>query len=165
MADIRIVNVTDGEAVTLDWLMLPTGQLDTSQELVTAAIVALGTDRRALDDDLLPGLDENEDRRGWWGDTDAQDIWGGWPIGTRLWLLSREKITGPEAEQGSTVARVEDYVLEALLPFVGLGLATAVDCVATRNGTERISAEATIYRGNLPAIQLRFADHWSGIQE
>ena len=163
MTDIRIITVETAEAVTLDWLLLPTGDLDTASALATAATVALCTDRRALDDDELPSLDENTDRRGWCGDTGAEEIWGGWPIGSRFWLLAREKITGPEAERGSTLARVEDYALEALLPFVGAGVASAVDVEATRTALERIDCQAVIYRGNLPAIQLRFADLWNGI--
>ena len=57
-------------------------------------------------DDVLPQLTapgDEPDLRGWWGDTDAGTIWGGWPIGTRLWLLSRAKITDSAARQGATI--------------------------------------------------------------
>src|SRR5262245_56514416 len=95
MTDIRIANkvelLTEPNA---DWVFLqPPGVLDEDQELATLVMVALGTDALAGADDALPGLDET-DRRGWWGDTDAEEIWDGWPVGSKLWLLQRAKITG-----------------------------------------------------------------------
>lgn len=161
--DARLVQVVSGEAVTLDLLLRPAGDLDTTQELATAVTVALGTDRLALPDDTLPGIDD-DDRRGWWGDLNAEVIWDGWEIGTRLWLLERAKITGAAARDGSTAARAEWYVREALRPFVDRKIATHVDVVATRSGISQIDVIATMYRGPLPAIQLRFADLWSGIE-
>jgi phage gp46-like protein len=93
MPDIRVVQFGGtNEAISLDWVLTPAGQLDDSDQLQTALIVALGTDRRANPDDVLPTPDD-DDLRGWWGDLDAAAIWSGWPIGTRLWLLSRAKIT------------------------------------------------------------------------
>lgn len=162
MTDIRIAPVLSGEAVTLDLLLTPSGGLDTSQELATAAIVALGTDRRANPDDILPDP-ASQDRRGWWGDTDALEIWGGWPIGCRLWLLERAKIVGPGAREGATVARVEEYVREALQPFVDLRVASGLAVHAERTGTGRIDCKVTLYRGPLPAIELRYASIWDEI--
>src|SRR5262245_13278563 len=119
MADIRLVQQVDfpyRHEVAIDWQLLSDGTLDSTQDLCTAVIVALGTDRLALADDILPDPDST-DRHGWWGDLDAELIWGGWPIGTRLWLLRRAKITGPGYRQGATVARVEQYIREAIQPF------------------------------------------------
>src|SRR5215471_20879371 len=95
--------------VTVDWLLLDNGQLDDSKALASAIIVALGTDRLADVNDILPDPDST-DRRGWWGDMDAAPIWDGWPIGCRLWLLKRAKITGAEAFEGSTLVRVQNYI-------------------------------------------------------
>lgn len=77
--------------------------------LLTAVIISLFTDRRANADDPLP--DERiglpADRRGWWGDhileDDARD-----PMGSRLWLLSREK------DMDVVIARAEQYAEEAV---------------------------------------------------
>jgi phage gp46-like protein len=162
MTDLRIVQVVDvaAEAVTMD-LLLSGGVLDATQDLATAVTIALGTDRRATADDALPDLD-SDDRRGWWGDTDAESIWDGWPIGTRLWLLERAKITGPGARQGSTLARVENYAREALQPFIRHGIASKVTVAATRTALDRIDLTATIYRGPKDAIQLRYQDLWTG---
>jgi len=161
MADPRIVQVVAGEAVTLDLLLTDLGTLDTAQELATAAIVALGTDRRALPDDELPGMDD--DRRGWWGDLDAELIWGGWPIGTRLWLLERAKITGAAAREGALTARVDAYAREALRPFVDIGVASKIAVDVSRVGLETVNCVATLYRGPSEAIQLRYSDLWTGV--
>jgi hypothetical protein len=89
MTDIRLKQVVTDlpvVAVSFDWLMTPLGTFDTTQELATAVTVALGTDRLAELDDILPGFDET-DRRGWWGDLDAEflheAVFGSWHA-TRL---------------------------------------------------------------------------------
>jgi phage gp46-like protein len=160
MTDIRVIQIKSFLEITLDWLMTPLDMLDETQELATAVIVALGTDRLALVDDLLPDPD-SDDRRGWWGDIDAEVIWAGWTIGTRCWLLRRSKITGPEAAQGSTVALADLYVWEALQPFVDKRIASAIDVQAARVERERIDVHAIIYRGPLPAIELRYQGLWT----
>ena len=77
--------------------------------LLTAVIISLFTDRRANADDPLPDerIGVPSDLRGWWGDhildADAQD-----PIGSRLWLLSREK------DMDVVVARAQQYADESL---------------------------------------------------
>lgn len=146
----------------MDFLLTPAGGLDTTQELASAVTVALGTDRLADPSDELPELD-GQDRRGWWGDLDADQIHDGWPIGTRLWLLARSAITGPEARRGSTIARAEHYAREALQPLIDRQIATRVLVRAERTQTGRIDLSATLYRGPLPAVELRFADLWTEI--
>jgi phage gp46-like protein len=107
--DIRLVqnNAFPKYSVTVDWSLLPDGTLDDRQALATAVIVALGTDALASEDDILPDPDST-DRAGWWGDMDADVIWNGWPIGSKLWLLRRSKITPAAAHEGSMLARVEN---------------------------------------------------------
>jgi phage gp46-like protein len=166
MPDIRLVQKApkqfNGEAVTIDWLLTPVGALDESDALASAVILALGTDRLAQPSDTLPDPDST-DRRGWWGDFEAAQIWGGWPIGCRIWLMAREKITGRAAQQGATVARAEAYVREALQPFVDKRIASKLSVRAERNGVGRIDVAATLFRGPEPAIELRYADLWNGI--
>jgi phage gp46-like protein len=163
MPDIRVVQtVTDLEGVTLDWLLTPMGQIDDTQQLATAVIVALGTDRRANPDDPLPDL-RDDDRRGWWGDLDAEAIWQGWPIGSRLWLLARSKIVDGASRGGSTIAKVETYVREALHPFMNAKIASRITVAAARTGIDRISATAVIYRGPLNVIELRFQGLWTEV--
>lgn len=160
--DIRLVQNTifPGQGVVqIDWLLLGDGTLDATQELATAVIVALGTDRLAEPGDQLPDPDDR-DRRGWWGDYQAKDIWNGWPVGSRLWLLRRDKIEGKGSRRGATTVRVEQYIREAIQPFIDLRIGTRFDVEATRVGKERIDALIRIYRGNALEIELRYAILW-----
>lgn len=162
MPDLRLVQHGGfpQEVVTLDLLQGSDGLIDDSQALATAAMVALGTDRRAGDTDILPNPDDT-DRRGWWGDLDAENIWDGWPVGTRLWLLRRAKITGPGARDGATVAVAETYIRECLQPFVDRRIASRLVVSCERTGRDSIAALAILYRGPQPAVELRFADLWA----
>lgn len=166
MPDIRLVQdprAFPRYSIPIDWLLLDDGTLDDSQALATAVIVALGTDRLALPDDILPDPDST-DRAGWWGDMDAQELFDGWPVGTRLWLLKRTKIVGPESFEGSTVARVEQFIREAIQPFVDLKIATGFDVQAARVGVNRIDAYLVIYRGPKSPVELRFQVLWNEIE-
>lgn len=163
MTDVRLVqntNFPEVQAVTLDWLLQPSGVLDDTQALATSVIVALGTDRLALLDDVLPDPD-SDDRRGWWGDLDAEDIWNGWPIGTRLWLMKRDKITGSSAKQGSTLAKAENFIREALQPFVDKRIASRLEVQVERGSLHQINALARLYRGPKIAVELRFENLWN----
>jgi phage gp46-like protein len=144
-------------------LQKPGGLIDETQAFATAVMVALGTDRLALADDILPGDEADTDRRGWWADTDCEAIWNAWPIGCRLWLLYRHKITGAEARQGATLARVEQYIREAMQPFVDRRLASRFDVRVERSAVDKIVAYLTIYRGPLPAIELQYQALWNEI--
>ena len=157
---VQNINFPDVQAVTLDWLLQPSGVLDETQALATSVIVALGTDRLAQLDDLLPDPN-SDDRRGWWGDLDAEEIWNGWTIGTRLWLMKRDKITGPSARQGSTLAKAENFIREALQPFVDKKIASRVEVQVERGSLNRIDALARLYRGPKIAIELRFENLWN----
>lgn len=92
------------------------GDLATDAELAAAVIVSLFTDARALPDDILP--DGSGDRRGWWGDT--RPPVSGDAIGSRLWLLAREK------QLSSVLARAKTYAEEALAWLIEDGVAAKV---------------------------------------
>ncbi len=164
MPDIRLVQNTlfPKYSVTLDWLLLGDGTLDDDQALATAVCVALGTDRLAERDDILPDPDSS-DRAGWWGDLDAYEIWRGWPIGCRLWLMKRAKITNIGAMEGSTVVRVEQYIREAIQPFIDLKIASRMQVEATRVGKEQINALVRLFRGPQLAVDLQFQVLWADI--
>jgi phage gp46-like protein len=162
MPDIRLVQNTlfPGEGVVqIDWNLLSDGTLDSTQALATAIIVALGTDGLADVSDLLPDPDDT-DRRGWWGDYQSQEIWDGWPIGSRLWLLQRDKIDGPGSRRGATTTRVEQYISEAIQPFIDRRIGSSFAVEATRVGKEQIDAVVRIYRGPVIEIELRYAILW-----
>ena len=146
MADIKTVFGDLGG----DWQVLAPG-LAEDDGLETAVIISLFTDRRAEGDDELPAGD---DRRGWWGDALAEVE--GDRIGSRLWLLSREK------QLPSVVARAREYALEALQWLLEDGVASTVDVTAeiVRQGVLGLSVE--IRRPDQPAVRYRFEQFWKG---
>lgn len=148
--------------MTVDWSLLADGTLDDTQALATAVVVALGTDGLADPSDLLPDPDDT-DRRGWWGDLDSELIWDGWPLGSRLWLLQRDKITGPGFRSGPTTVRVEHYIIEAIQPFLDRRIGSHMQVEATRVADSRIDALVRIFRGPTLEIELRYAVLWEGV--
>jgi len=160
MTDVRIVSLATLERTVADWLLLSDGSLDETQELATLVKVALMTDARAAATDILPDPDST-DLRGWWGDLDAEQIWNGWPIGTKNWILLRNPITDPNSLEGDTVGRAENYTREALLPLIQQRYCSRIDVVAARVDLERINVLVRLYRGPLPEIALQFQDLWN----
>jgi phage gp46-like protein len=152
-------------AVELDWLMNDQNLIEDGFDLQSAVIVALGTDAYApVSEPLpdLPGLIE-PDRRGWWGDMDADEIWGGWPVGCLLWLLRRAKIVGAGAEGGSTITKADGWTRMATRPFVERRIATRIDVDANQLNLDRIDVSVVIYRGPEPAVELRYAELWDDL--
>ena len=160
MAIVITRTLTPPFAVQLSWRFgtLPGDQQD--HRLANLVIIALGTDRRALPDDVLPDP-RSTDRRGWWGDTEAPTVWGAKaPIGTRLWLLVRAKMTGSGAREGAVLTRAKTYIAEALQPLVDMKIATRFDTELQQVGADQIFGTITIYRGPKTAIALAFQDLW-----
>jgi phage gp46-like protein len=166
MPDIRIVQTGLTEAVTLDWLLttnalLPSqNSLDETQALVTAVTIAFCTDRLAESSDALP-IPGSTDRKGWWGDDDAADIWNGWPIGSRLWLMARDKITDSNYSGGATTAKATTFANECLQPFVDAQIISDFDVKVAQINAQRIDMTVTLYRGPLPDISLQFQSLWN----
>lgn len=146
---------------TLDWLIGPVDESGKG-ELADAVAVAFGTDRLADASDILPDPND-DDRRGWWGDLDASLLYDGWPIGSRLWLLAREKITDAAAKRGSTIGRIEAYLREAMQPFIDRRIASRMQMNVTRTGIEQIDAQVTLYRGPAQIVDLRYTPLWDQI--
>lgn len=132
----------DGQVMALD--------LDAVEPLVRAVAISLFTWRRADPDDDLPA----GDRFGWWGDAFANDQ--GDRIGSRLWLLSRAKLT-PDLP-----GRAAEYAREALAWLTTDGVAARVDVDAQRVGLSGLSIGVRIYRhdGSV-ATDIRFDSAWS----
>src|SRR4029077_15998741 len=163
MTDVRVINVTNLEGIWADWLLKPNATLDETEELVNVVKVALLTFALADADDILPDPDST-DRCGWWGDLDAETIWDGGPIGAKIWLLSRSKITPAEAKQGATLSLAEQYCRVALRPLIDKRVCSHIDVMATRASIERINVLVKIYRGPLLLIELRFQNLWDGVR-
>lgn len=122
------------------------------EALVRAVMISLFTWRRANPDDVTEGQ-----KMGWFGDVieppAAND-----KIGSRLWLLSREKVIQ------DTINRAREYAQEALDHLVDDGVATKVVAVAERLGLDGIAVGCDIYREEGGNVALRFNDAWSVIR-
>jgi phage gp46-like protein len=162
--DVRLVqnNIFPSYSVSVDWSLLPDGTLDDTQALATAVIVALGTNALASSEDVLPDPDSS-DRCGWWGDLEADLIWGGWPIGSKLWLLRRAKINSASSREGATIVMVENYIRAAIQPFADRRICSGFDVWASRVDKQRIDALIRIYRGPDREIELRYAVLWDAL--
>lgn len=119
--------------------------------LETAVLLSLFLDRRADDGDALPGGES--DRRGWWGD--ALGGAGDDRIGSRLWLLSREK------QQASVLPQVEEYAREALQWLVDDLVAEGVDVAASIPRAGWLELAVTIHRPAIEPVTYRFNAVWS----
>lgn len=131
-----------------DWL-LDGSQLRAGDDLETAVLISLFSDRLAATDDVIP--DNTTDPRGWWGDEQGSPA-----IGSRLWLVSRAKLT-PDLP-----ARAKDYIVEALQWLIDDGVAAKVD-VTTQASSSRLEALVTIYRTDGISRALRFGWAWQGV--
>ena len=136
--------------VSIDGQNVSTGMVQ-ADPLVRSVVISLFSWRRANPDDELP----TEDRFGWWGDTFATEQND--RIGSRLWLLSRAKLTD------DTVRRSEVYVREALQWLIDDGVAARVDVEVEREGIDRLEIGVTIYRTAGQPVVLRFSDLWDAL--
>lgn len=139
------------QTIVIDGLATDVG-LQSADPLVRAVIISLFTWRRANADDVLPGTD----RMGWWGDGYATVL--GDRIGSRLWLLSRAKLTA------QTISDAEDYAREALQWLIDDGVATAVDVLAERMGLTGLALACTITRTDGVVTDLRFDNVWESFR-
>jgi phage gp46-like protein len=132
-----------------DWSFAPPDVV-TGRDLETAAIISLFTDRLAEPDDRLPDPDD-ADRRGWWADWEQDHL-----IGSRLWLLAREKQTEDVRR------RAEDYCREALQWMLDDDVADAVDVVAEWNASApgRLDVSLTIARKRSLLLQRSYSWAW-----
>ncbi|WP_439596452.1 phage GP46 family protein [Falsiroseomonas sp.] len=104
--------------------------------LAPSMILAIGCDRRALPDDVLPAAPAEAgfgDRRGWCGD--ALDA-AGRRLGSRLWLLRRAK------QSEDTRGRAERYAQEALAPLVERGASVSVAAAWLRRDVLSLTCRA-----------------------
>lgn len=119
-----------------------------ADELVQATLISLFSWRKSNDDD---GVDI-PNRQGWWGDTFASETND--RIGSRLWLLRREKLTD------DVVARAREYAEESLQWMIDDALASAVN-VSTDRENNHLNMSVEIVRpGDAQSIQARFQNLW-----
>ncbi|HWH86363.1 MAG TPA: phage GP46 family protein [Pseudomonas sp.] len=133
MSDVTLVWGTEGGDLGYE-----NGDLVLETGLLSSALVSLYTHRRARKDDVLPG--DATDLRGWWADVYTEVP--GDQIGSRFWLLSREK------QLPEVLRRAQDYAQEALRWMLEDGVAAKVETVASVPETGVLRLQITIYHHN-----------------
>lgn len=138
--------------VSGDWLIAPP-DLASDADLETAVLISLFTDRRADPDDALPGAPG--DLRGWWGDTPADDDQPADPLGSKLWLLSREKQTNDAR------LRAEDYAKDALAWMLEDGVADEIAVAGSYPQSGWLMLQVDIYRQRDLVFSGRYGPLWA----
>ncbi|CAB1208889.1 phage GP46 family protein [Serratia marcescens] len=143
MSDIS--SFWDIERLVAEWRE-GNGDLINGDDLQTAMIISLFTDRVARDDDDIDGAD----RRGWWGDM-GED----YNIGSRLWLLRRQKLTQAVAQ------KAEDYAREALQWLISDGVVSSFTIATQIVYPRRLNMVIRYQRpGNGDRTDMRFFWVW-----
>jgi phage gp46-like protein len=115
--------------------------------LETSVLISLFSHARAGSDDKLP--DKNGTRRGWWADALLEK-----PMGSKLWLLERAKITD------NTRALTEQYTKDALQWMVDDGVADSIEAESRRNGIYRIDTAVKIIKKDNSNVFFRYFLNW-----
>ena len=127
-----------------DWAEA-SGDLQSGDDLETAILISLFTDRLAREDDDYDG----DNRRGWWGDQD-QD----YPIGSRLWLLNRQKLTLAVAN------KAQDFAAEALKWLTDDGVVASITPVTQIVYPNRLNLFITYQKPGQDAVSKRYFWVW-----
>lgn len=130
-----------------DWQQMG-ADLKSGNDLSTAVIISLFSDRQANADDVIP--DGSGDPRGWWGDV------GQYMIGSRLWLLERAKRTQ------QTIALAQGYIEEALQWLIDDGVVAKFDVYVEWTQQHMLGAQVTAYRTDGTTQAMNFGWAWIG---
>jgi len=128
-----------------DWLQAG-ARLASGNDLATAVLISLFTDRVATEDDPTP--DGTGDPRGWWAD-DAER-----PIGSRLWLIERSKRTQ------ETLTLAQSYIEEALQWLIDDGVVARFDIYLEWTQQNMLGAQITAHRTDGAAQALNYEWAW-----
>ncbi|MCD7099126.1 phage GP46 family protein [Stenotrophomonas sp. MMGLT7] len=154
--DIQTVYHSADNVMRLDY-QVAAPALAQDDGLLSSVLISLFTDRRADDDDTLP--DGGSDRRGWWGDSFADDR--GDQIGSRLWLLRREKASA------EVLQRARQYATEALQWLVDDDVVKSVAVEAEWHrldaGARTLALQVVLQHQAGNTIRYRFANFWGSI--
>jgi phage gp46-like protein len=122
--------------------------LATDDGLRTSVLLSLFTDCRVNEEEVPVG---ELSQRGWWGDL-FSDVDGD-QLGSRLWLLNREKRTI------ETLNRAEDYARESLAWLVEDGVAETLDTQASYDENGNMILGITLTKPNNKGV-FRFETKW-----
>ena len=131
-----------------DWQLVG-ADLASGDDLATAVLTSLFTDRVAHIDDVIP--DGSTDPRGWWGDDPTV------PIGSRLWLIFRSKATQ------DTVASAQNYAEEALQWMVDDGVIAGSDVYVEWQVPSTLAMRVTLFKNDGTKQTIAFAWVWNGV--
>ncbi|WP_225548127.1 phage GP46 family protein [Chromobacterium violaceum] len=131
-----------------DW-MLAGPELLSGNDLQSAILLSLFTDREAGPDDVIPH--GSGDPRGWCLD-DATH-----PIGSRLWLLVRAKQTRDTAQ------RARDYIAEALQWLIDDGVVAKFDITTQWVAPSTLGAQVVAYNASGARSTVQFKWAWNGV--
>ena len=120
-----------------------------ADELVQAVLISLFSWRRSDEDDGI----QIPYRQGWGGDsfsptTDDR-------IGSKLWLLRREKLTR------EVIARAKDYAEESLRWMLEDAVAKSVVVETERDGDKLNMSVVVTRASDLRSLEARFQDIWN----
>jgi phage gp46-like protein len=132
-----------------DWQIQGAGLLS-GNDLDTAVLISLFTDRTAEPSDVIP--DGTTNPRGWWGDL-GED----YPIGSRLWLLDRSK------ETNQVLQAAQNYITEALQWMLDDGVVANFDIVTEWTRPGMLGAQIAAYQQDGTKVALKYSWAWSGL--
>jgi len=138
---------------TADWLMNGP-DLQSGNDLATAIIVSLFTDRLASSDYVPPPPASPKDRRGWWADTYNSSL-----IGSRLWQLYR----GVKTNSQTILLQAADYAAEALQWLIDDGVVGSFSIYAQWQNANFLAISVTANMPNSTSQTFRFAWAWNNI--
>lgn len=125
------------------------------QDLYTAVLISLFSDRTAAADDVI--TDGTTDPRGWWGDATPTGAAAVSPIGSRLWLLYRSKAIQ------ATLLAAKGYIVEALQWLVDDGVAAAVDVFVEWTTPTMLGCRITLHQPAAQPKVFAFSNVWAQI--
>lgn len=132
-----------------DWTLVGPA-LASGNDLASAVLISLLTDRQAAVDDEIP--DGTDDRRGWWGDIEADAL-----LGSRLWLLTRSK----QADQ--TLQRAYDYIVEALQWLITDDAVARFDITVWWTKASQLAATVVANRRDGTTVAVAYQSLWKAI--
>lgn len=121
---------------------------DLDEGLRTSIIISLFTDKRVLPEELPI---EETYKRGWWGDLFPYDF--GDKIGSKLWLLKREKQTN------EVLKRSKEYATEALQWMLTDAVAQSLEVVTSYPSDGQLLIQIYIQRPK-EDVKLKYQFLW-----
>jgi len=154
MSDLKFIQPASTDSTGVFDMVIADGDFATDSGLESAVLLSLFLDARADDDDNLP--DRETDRRGWWGDefTETEDDDR---IGSKLWLISREKRTE------NLLVLANAFSEEALEWMITDGVAKSVK-VTSSFGDQVINLKVEIQKPDDGEVTFEYGLNWESLE-